>query len=379
MRGLFGGSRQPQPLPNNNLRPPRGTAAFVHVNPKTGQASLFDHININERRSGRGYKVHFHKDNTLNGMTAISLVFEGVERHLMAEALAYDLYRRAGNAASLTDFFRLSIDGRQLGYHLMIENPNRSFLRRNKVDDGGNLYKIRWFGRGVVGQHEKKTNLQTGHDDLVAVTQMLMQARGEDEQWKVIEENFNVQQVANYFAVNMVLSHWDGYFNNYYTYHDLKNNKWEIYPWDQDKTWGYHDGIDHDDVFVTMPLTFGMLGDPRPPDDGRRANPFGAGPAWWRPGGYFSTPLLANPKFRKIFLARVKEILEKHYTEEVYFPVIDEMAERLKDDAALRVRTRGGDANYASQVMEHNVRLLKRHLQKRRAFLLEQDELKKLQ
>jgi hypothetical protein len=34
----------------------------------------------------------------------------------------------------------------------------------------------------------------------------------------VIQDNFNVNQVATYFAVNMVLSHWDGYFNNYFTY-----------------------------------------------------------------------------------------------------------------------------------------------------------------
>jgi hypothetical protein len=74
----------------------------------------------------------------------------------------------------------------------------------------------------------------------------------------------------------------------------------------------------------------------------------------------------------------VKEILEKHYTEEVYFPLIDQMADRLKEDVAFRSRFRGGDADYAAQVMEHNVKLLKAHLQKRRAFLLEQDELKKL-
>jgi hypothetical protein len=375
IRGIFGGNR-PQPMINNNMRPPRGTSAFVHVDNKTRTTAVFDHININERRGGRGYKVHFHKDNALNGMTAISVVFEGNERFLLAEALAYDLYRRAGSPASLTDFLRISVDGRTAGYHLMIENPNRSFLRRNKVDDNGSLYKIRWFGRGIVGQHEKKTNLQSGHDDLIAIIDLLRQTRGE-QQWKVIQENFNVEQVATYFAVNMVLSHWDGYFNNYYTYHDLKKNKWEIYPWDQDKTWGYYDGIDSDDVFSNMPLTFGMEGDPRPEGDGGRGgNPFGPGPAWWRPGGHFSSPLLANPQFRKIFLAKTREILEKHYTEAVYFPIIDQMAQRLREDVAFRARFRGGDDDYAARLMEHNVTSLKVHLQKRRAFLLEQDELK---
>jgi spore coat protein CotH len=42
--------------------------------------------------------------------------------------------------------------------------------------------------------------------------------------------------------VSTVLSHWDGFFNNYFTYHDRNSSgQWEIYPWDQDKTWGFHD------------------------------------------------------------------------------------------------------------------------------------------
>ncbi|HEV8607866.1 MAG TPA: CotH kinase family protein [Tepidisphaeraceae bacterium] len=373
IRGFLGGGQ-----PSADARPPRGSSAFVHVNEKTGKTTLFDFVNINERRGGRGFKVHFHKDNTLNGMTAISIIFEGNERFLMAEAMAYDLYRRAGNAAPLADFLRLSVDGRMAGYHLMVENPNRSFIRRNKVDDSGNLYKIRWFGRGIVGQHEKKTNLQSGHDDLIAVVEQLRKTRG-DEQWKVIQENFNVNQVATYFAVNMVLSHWDGYFNNYYTYHDPRKNKWEMYPWDQDKTWGFFDGIGGDEVFFDMPLTFGMEGDPRPPENGRGGgNPFGGGPAWWRPGGYFSSPLLANPQFRAIFLARVKEILDKNYNEAVYIPLLKEMAARLKDDVVLRARMHGNDAGYAAEMLEHNIQSLQTHLLKRRAFLLDQPELRGL-
>ena len=373
IRGFFGGPGGPSSGP----RPPRGPCAFVYVDNKTGKTTLFDHVNAPERNGGRGYKVHFNKDNTLNGMTAVSIIFEGSERFLLAEAMAYDLYHRAGNAAPNAEFMRLFVDGRMVGYHLVVENPNRSFIRRNKLDDGGDLFKIRWFGRGVAGQHERKTNPQGGHDDLVALIDQLRRTKG-DEQWKVIQENFNVNEVATYFAINMVLSHWDGYFNNYFTYHDTHGTKkWEMYPWDQDKTWGYYDGIGGDDVFFDMPLTFGMQGDPRPGDrwGGNGGNPFGPGPAWWRPGGYFSSPLLANPQFRKIFLTRVKEILDKDYTEAVYFPLLKQTAERLNEDVILRAKMHGSDEGYAKQVLEHNIESLRTHLLKRRAFLLEQPEL----
>src|SRR5207237_437177 len=173
-------------------------------------------------------------------------------------------YRKAGNAACRTDIVRTWVDGQALGFQLLIEQPNKGFLRYNQLKPGGNLYKCVWFGNGLVGTHEKKTHVHEGHDDLVKLVEKLNRTKGE-EQWAVIKKNFDVAQVVNYFAVNMVLSHWDGYFNNYFTYHDVHDTgKWTMYPWDQDKTWGFHDGIRGYDFFFDMPLTFGMEGDVPP-------------------------------------------------------------------------------------------------------------------
>ncbi len=238
-------------------------------------------------------------------MRTIVLIFESMDRWVLAEPLAYEVYRKAGNAASRTDFVRTSVDGRPLGYQLLIEVVNKGFLRHNELPTDGNLYKCQWFGNGVVGQHEKKTYIHDGHDDLVQLVAQLGKAKG-DDQWAVIKKNFDVEQVINYFAVNTVLSHWDGYFNNYFTYHDVHGTgKWTMYPWDQDKTWGFHDAIQGYEVFFDMPLTFGMAGD-RPPNwpKNQPVPPgFGLGAIWWRAGGHFSQPLLANPQFRKLYLA----------------------------------------------------------------------------
>lgn len=207
---------------------------------------------------------------------------------------------------------------------------------------------------------------------------------------------------------------------------ELHPNQWEIYPWDQDKTWGYYDGISRDDVFVDMPLTFGMEGD-IPPSRRGRLNPEGSNPPedrensapqiaratepapsqnnrpqrertnrgsnpnffdfegirmggamWWRAGGELSRPLLANPQFRQIFLQRVKSILESHYTEENFFPVIDALAERLKDDVMLLSLLYGEDGTQGHELLTQNVSSLKKHLRERREFLLNQEELKRL-
>jgi hypothetical protein len=373
-------------------RPPRGGSAFVYVDPKSGKTTLFDYVNVVSRARGpmyRGYKVFFHKDRLLNDMSAVNLVLEGRESALMVEALSYDLYHRVGHAAPASEFARVWIDGKMSGYHLIVERPNRAFLRRNKLNDEGNLYKLIWYGGDVIGQHEKKTNTQAGHEDLLAILDQLGKLQG-DEEWKLIQEHFNVDQMATYFAVNTILSHWDGFFNNYFTYHDTQGSKkWEIYPWDQDNTWGQMGFGFRRDVFFDMPLTFGMEGD-RPPGapEGSVRNGFweprqsfgrgGGGAGWWRPPGHFSGPLLANPHFRKVFLARTKEILDRVYTQETYFPLIDAMVARLQEDAILRAKAAGQDANAATQNLARSAEQLKAHVLKRRQFLLEQAELRQL-
>jgi spore coat protein CotH len=331
---------------------------------------VFDFIHVTERSAG--YKVRFHKDRPLNGMTTANVIFEYNDRFMLAEPLAYELYRRVGNAACETDFVRLSINGQHVGYHLLIEQVNSAFLRRNQRKPGGDLYKILWYGRGVEGQHEKQNNPDRTHADLVKLVDALNSAQGA-AQWELIEKNFKVEQVMNYFAVNLVLSHWDGFFNNYFTLHDRNGGgKWEMYPWDQDKTWGFHDSLG-DKVFHDMPVTFGMAGD-RPPGGGEaRFNPG----HWWRPGGYFSKPLLANPEFRNRYLRRVRQILDETYTEAVFLPVIDALAARLRPEIPLRANAVGEKPAEALARLDRNVASLKEHLTKRRAFLLAQEEIAK--
>ena len=370
-------------------RPPRGASTFVHVDPETGKAEAFDFVNAPQRGRRPGNKVFFHKDRPLNGMHAVSMIFEGNELSLLSEALSYDLYRRAGNAAPLTEFVRLSVDGLPQGYHLAVERPTKAFLRRNEVDDDGNLYKARWFGQGVVGQHVKKTHTNGGHDDLLALIDKLDETRDNpDARWEVIRNNFDVEQVATHFAVNMVLSHWDGFFNNFYTYHDTKRGRWQMYPWDHDQAWGIMGwgggggGGGGGRPLVDIPLTFGMEGDVPPGGGGGRGGrggfggPFGGGPGWWRPPGYFSGPLLANPQFRKVFLSRLRTILDEVYTEKQYVPVIDELVRRLREDASLRAEARGQDASDGPRYLAASAEFLKTHLRQRRAYLLRQPEIK---
>ena len=60
--------------------------------------------------------------------------------------------------------------------------------------------------------------VEVSYADLVALVNQLNRTKG-DAQWNVIRTNFNVEEVLTYFAVSSLTAYWDGFFNNYFTYH----------------------------------------------------------------------------------------------------------------------------------------------------------------
>lgn len=316
-------------LSSIGIEAPRGDGTLVLLPPDGGPARVFDHVRITPRKGG--YKVHFPPDESLRGMTTVNVIFEA-ERSALSEHLSFEFFRMAGVPAPLSEHWRVWVNGQPRGWQLVFEQVNKSFLQRHHRDDSGNLYKLLWYGSGVLGQHEKKTHLEDGHDDLIEVLKGLGDTEG-DAQWKYIEQHFNVTNFLDYYAVNMCIQNWDGFFNNYWTYHEPRPGggaRWEIYPWDEDKTWGDHDGGDSIFTWFTMPLTIGMNGD-RPPG-GRGGFGRRGGASWWRAPGWFSGPLLANPEFRQRFRARLREVTETYFTPEKMNPLINALEKKLEPE-----------------------------------------------
>lgn len=364
-RGGPGGPGRPGPFGGAASEPGSFQSAFAYYDPATRKTGFFDFVQVTGRKGGQ--KVHLYRDRPLDGMTTFALIFEG-EQAAMIEPLSYEVYRRSGMPTEKSHHVRLWLNGKPTGYTVLVEQPNRAFLRRNGIGDDGNLYKLLWYGGDLVGQHEKHSNRRGTHDDLIEVVEGLQKTG--DAQWEFIEKNFEVDGVATYFAVNAVLSHWDGFFNNYFTYHDIGGTgKWMMFPWDQDSTWGLRlggPGGGDGEVFYNMALTFGMNGD-EPPSDGG---------GWWRPPGFFSGPLLANPKFRKVFLGRTKYILESVYTEAAFGPVMDDLEKRLVPEVRVRAQIQKQNPDRAVANFRSELGRARKHLRLRRDFLLSQAELK---
>lgn len=395
LRTQFGGGPRGRRGRTPPAEPARGDAAMIVFPAGGGSVQTFDHIRVTPRQGG--WKVRLAKDRLLDQMSTLNVLFEFRPRYVLSEHLSYEVYRAAGVAAPLSGHWRVWHNGRPLGYHLYVEQPNTSFLRRNRLDPDGDLYKLLWYGDGIVGQHEKKNNPETGHGRLVEAIEGLRESRGE-AQWDFIQRHFELEAFASYYAVNMCIQNWDGFFNNYFLYRAPgEQGKWVILPWDEDKTWGDYDGASPQYDWTTMPLTFGMSGD-RPGGGGLAGRfggggPFGGAP-WWRPGGWIGEPLLANPQFRERFRARLQELCETVFTPERIGVLIDRLQEQLEPEVRYRAQTIGSRRNQeieihygvptdASEVpadrVETALAQFRRHLdsfrlqaEKRRAFLLKE-------
>lgn len=346
----------------------------IYFPPSSKEVIVTDFVRVRSRKGG--FKVEFHSDEPLLEMTGINVIFESSPRWILAEPLSYEVYRLAGIPSPNCWHLNLWLDDKPQGYYLLVEQPNPGFLRRHGKDPDGNLYKLIWYNQGIVAQHERKTNRRGSYDDLIQVIEALNRTSG-TEQWEVIRQNFNVDEFINYYAVNMCIQNWDGFWNNYYAYHDLSaGGKWEIFPWDEDKTWGDYDGASSKYDWYTMPLTFGMKGDKSPGGGllasllgGSGGNPFGGLP-WWRPPGFFSGPLLANPEFRKRFLSRLNEICETVFVPRVIEPVIDKMESRLENEIREYARLNHKDPAEVLDQFHSDIQSFHRQVIHRRDFIL---------
>ncbi len=91
--------------------PVQGRAALIYRGSDPGEIQFFDFVNIIPRKSG--YKVRLHKDQALNGMTTLNVLYERGDASTINEALAYPIYGEAGNETVGSGFVRVGLNERQ--------------------------------------------------------------------------------------------------------------------------------------------------------------------------------------------------------------------------------------------------------------------------
>jgi spore coat protein H len=180
------------------------------------------------------------KGQTLDGLKKLNLNtnFDGPSLPIMRDYLSYHAWQDFGIAAPRTAFARVSVNGKELGVYVLVEQVDGSFLKRNFDAPRGDLYKpeqetgdLRYRGSSIGDYSDigHKWPDESNHSSLLNALSVLDKKSGSE-----LAQVFDVKGVLTYMAGNVALGSGDYYpetGHNYYLY-EVSPGKFTMLPWD---------------------------------------------------------------------------------------------------------------------------------------------------
>ena len=211
-------------------------------NRDTSKARMRIRGDSSRKDAKKSLKVKF----ILNGkVKTLNLNAEFSDKSYIRQYLSSQIMRASGQNCYNTKFAKLSINGKYFGLYLQVENMDRRFLKNNLLDENGSLYKATKDGScmsifdDVPKKWGKKNGIKDSFEDLkTLITEV--NSVPDSLYFDFINSTFNYTQLINILALNIYLANASTYYHNYYLYHH-SGGKWELLPWDMDKTLSYYD------------------------------------------------------------------------------------------------------------------------------------------
>ena len=225
--------------------------------------------------------------------------------------LSYRVFAAAGLPSPRCNFATITVNGKELGLYIHVEEIKAPMLARHFDSAEGNLYEgtVSDFDPVYRGTFEKKTN-EDANDwaDVDAVIAALQDPS--DAGLEALGEIVDLDRFLSFWATEVLVGHWDGYAgdrNNYHFYRE-PNGKFVFIPW----------GVDD---------TFHLKDDPNPFDN--ISNP---------PPSVLALTAIPNrlynaPEWRAKYAERLKEILDTAWDEDALLANVDEMTAIVQEHA----------------------------------------------
>jgi spore coat protein H len=191
-------------------------------------------------------------DQALDGLKKLNLNNFTNDPSLLHDAICFKLFRDEGLIASRTSFTRLTINGEYIGLYVVIENVDKTFLKRHFGSKGndGNLYKtdrgakvpLTWEGTESGGYKDQGLKLNTNEDKddwskLISFIDLINNDHSPDFKHK-LDSSFDVHAYLKILAIEKCVRSWDSYWgggNNYYIY-EHPDGKLRWIPWDMNES-----------------------------------------------------------------------------------------------------------------------------------------------
>jgi len=163
-----------------------------------------------------------------HGLDKLSLNNSVQDGSYMTEAICSELFLAAGVPTARATHARVWLNGHDLGFYVLKEGFDKTFLKRHFKNVNGNLYD-----GGFLREITEPLELTSGggdvrnHADLKALAAA---AREPDYARRLerLQQVLDLDRFLSFAALEMLTWHWDGYVmkkNNYRIYHDPDSGK----------------------------------------------------------------------------------------------------------------------------------------------------------
>jgi spore coat protein CotH len=208
-----------------------------------GASSLDDVTNMKSDRYSFTLKLNkYRKGQKYHGMTKLLLNNNIWDATQMKDAIVYDMCRFIGLPAPLTNYARISLNGKYFGCYLMVESVDKHFCQRNYPGEKTNIYKpyhnLAYRGEDMK-HYAEISNYAKVRGGEASMQRVIAALRSVDE-GKDIDEHVDVESVMKYMALQTIVVNYDCMTGkntqNYYLRE--ADGKISLIPWDYNLAWG---------------------------------------------------------------------------------------------------------------------------------------------
>ena len=160
----------------------------------------------------------------------------------MKDAIVYDMCRFIGLPAPLTNYAKISVNGKPFGCYLMVEPVDKNFARRNWPDEVSNIYKpyhnLAYTGENMENYADIANYAKVKGGE--ASMQRIVEALKSVDEGKDIENHVDIESVMKYMALQTIVVNYDcmtGHNTQNYYLREA-DGKISLIPWDYNLAWG---------------------------------------------------------------------------------------------------------------------------------------------
>lgn len=239
--------------------------------------------------------IKFRIDPDEKRVSDFNLLTNYADQTKLRNTLEYDLFAQAGYAHHLAFPVMVYRNGSFYGLYDLVEEGDTEYLDRLGLVSDNPLYKVNNRLDHAYNNVEKKSREYEDHSDFQqVVTAAQTLSGGEATAWDY--DNLDIADLVNYLAIHAVTVSSDFGHKNMYWFRDtLGTGLWSVFPWDQDLSLGHQW-----DASVSPPYFKDEL-----------VTDLGI----YRGGNNIFQRQYADPRFREMFVRRVRSLSDQYYGE----------------------------------------------------------------